>query len=149
MSLFKVIGKVASVIPGLGPVARIAGAVGAAIGATRKAKPTQLPLPGIGGPVGSGAATAGLPAVIKRTLPTVGRVGGAVAAGVATGVAIDALTGQPIRKKSRRMNPCNERALKRALRRIEQYDKVRKRVDASLRKACPPTRRRTTRSKSC
>lgn len=136
------VGRVASFIPGVGGVAgRVATAIGAVAAATRK--PTQAGLPGI--------PRAGLPARIGRgvgrALPGIGRVAGSAAIGVGAAALFNA-DGTP-KKKRRRMNPCNDKALKRALRRIEAYDKVRKRVDASLRKACPPQRRRTTPSRKC
>ncbi len=51
-------------------------------------------------------------------------------------------------RKRRRMNVLNPRALTRALRRIEGYSKVNKRVEKSLRRVSPP-RRRTAARKPC
>lgn len=48
--------------------------------------------------------------------------------------------GRPRRR--RRINPSNSKALARALRRVNAWDRQRKRVDKALRKACPTPRRR-------
>lgn len=97
---------------------------------------------GMAGKVGLPMIKKALPAVIGKATQ-VGRkmapIAIPTAVGVGTGMLIDQF-GRPVRKKSRRMNPCNDRALRRALRRIESYDRLRKRVDKSLRKACPPRR---------
>ncbi len=46
------------------------------------------------------------------------------------------------RRRRRRINPSNSKALARALRRVNAWDRQRKRVDKALRKACPTPRRR-------
>lgn len=136
MSLFSVIGAIAR------PLAKsgiIRGSVGKALGYR---KPVQQSLPGVVG--------ASVPMIMKRNIPAIGRkVGKAlpgIAGGVAAGLALDRF-GQPQKKKRRRINPCNDKALKRAVRRIEMYDKQRKAVDSALRKACPPARRRAAPSR--
>lgn len=132
MSLFSVIGKIAAPLAKAGV---IRGTVGKILGGQKS-------------PIIQPIAKKGLPAV-RRTLPGIGgkvlRGAGGVAAGAVGGAALQRL-GQPAKKKRRRMNPCNDKALRRALRRIEAYDRQRKRVDKALRKACPPTRRRTVRT---
>lgn len=113
---------------------------------------------GVATGMGAAVAKAGLPAVIGRTLPAVIGAGkkmtpilkkvGPIATGVGVGMLVDEF-GRPVRKKSRRMNPCNDKALRRALRRIESYDRLRKRVDKSLRKACPPRRAARPATRAC
>jgi len=104
---------------------------------------------------GGAVVAAGLPAIggaVTRTLPGIGRVGGAVvgAAGravrspvgraigaAATGAAIYDAAGNLLgyQKKRRRINPMNWRALNRALRRVEKAKKAAKRINAvSIRK---------------
>lgn len=161
MSLLKRVGKflgkvapVAAVIPGAGPIlgtiGKIAGVVGAA-----KAAGKQLPLPGIPQIGGGSVALPALGAAGAMALRGAGKVlssgaargvGGAIIGGAAAEYVMDKFGNWVPKKKRRKINPCNGRALNRALRRIEQYDKVRKRVDKSLRKACPtPTRRAPSR----
>lgn len=137
MSLFSVIGKVigAGAKAGL-----IRGTVGKIFGGGR---PVQQSLP-----IPRATSTAVLGRVASKGLPAIRRTIPGVVGGLAAGAALDRLTGQPERKKRRRINPCNDKALRRALRRIEMYDKQRKRVDQALRKACPPSRRRAP-SRKC
>lgn len=140
MSLFSVIAKGAKVLAGAGI---IRGKVGQILGGPRSGPKVQMPLPGVAGPI------AGLP--VSRVAGTLARRGAraipGIAGGVAAGLALDKF-GQPKPKKRRRINPCNDKALRRALRRVEMYDKQRKRVDQALRKACPPSRRRAAPSRS-
>lgn len=115
----------------------------------------QMPLPGI-----PRTNIAGAVGPVIRSLPAIGRVitspagrrvigtAGGIAAGVAAGELFDQF-GNPVRKKRRRMNPCNEKALRRAIRRVQAYDRQRKRVDKALKAACPPPRRRARRVKPC
>lgn len=139
MSLF---GAIGGVLGGLAKSGVVRGTLGKIFGGgARKAK--QLPLPGMG-------AKGGLPAIrgLKpKQLKRLQRLGGAAAAGIGGGLLIDAagnlIAGDDARPKRRRMNYCNDKALRRALRRIEGYDRQRKRVDKALRKACPPQRRRS------
>jgi len=42
--------------------------------------------------------------------------------------------------RNRRMNPCNARALSKAVRRLNSYTKLNKRIEKAVRKACPPRR---------
>lgn len=129
MSLFskigKVIGKVANVakfIPGpVGTVARVAAGAGAIAGG---AKAISV----------AGKALPALPA-IGRALPGIGKVAGRAAGAigtVATGVAIYDAAGNYLgqRKKGRRINPLNWRALNRALSRVEKAKTAMKRVNS-------------------
>lgn len=129
MSLFskigKVIGKVANVakfVPGpVGAVARVASVAGAVGGAVSASRSVAKALPA-------------LPAV-TRSLPGIGRVAGTVGRAVgaaATGYAIYDAAGNFIgnRKRSRRINPLNYRALNRALSRVEKAKHAMKRVNA-------------------
>ena len=135
MSLF---GAIGGIVGGLAKRGVIRGTVGKIFGGAR---PRQMTLP---------VGRAGLPAVIRRQGPMVARkVGRAIpgiAGGVAAGLALDQF-GQPKKKRRRRINPCNDKALKRAIRRVEMYDRQRKKVDQALRKACPPARRRAAPSR--
>ena len=150
MSLFGALGGIAKAVGARGFVGKLFGSGGKSRSADRfrkllgggggGKKPPKMVLAGPGG-------KGGLPAVIPgagRKFKKLRRIGGAIAAGVGDSIAIDAAGNliQGGQRKRRRMNPCNEKALKRALRRIESFDRLKKRVDKSLRKACPPTRRR-------
>jgi len=127
----KVAGKVAPFIPGpVGMVARGVTAIGAGAGIVKagsKVLPSIRALPGVGS--------------VRAALPAIRRVGGAAAGAVgaaATGVAIYDAAGNFMgtRKKGRRINPLNHRALTRALRRIEKVKHSMKRVNAiTIRKA--------------
>lgn len=106
----KIIGKAASFVPGpIGTIAKIGTGLAAGVGASRK----------MAGPV-----MAGLPAI--RSLPGAGAVGGAVRVGgkiagaAATGAILYDAAGNIIgqRKRSKRINPLNHKALTRALRRV-------------------------------
>ena len=147
MSLFGAIAGIGRVLAGRGV---IRGTLGKILGGAKK--PKQLPLPGVSTPpIISRPLTTTLPAVVRRGLPAARRAIGGVAAGAVgaaiVGQAIDPRTGLP-KKKRRRMNPCNDKALRRALRRIEMWDRQRKRVEKALRRACPPSRRRATPSRT-
>jgi hypothetical protein len=118
----KIVGKAAGFIPGpVGAVARIGTVVAGAAGASKalsKGLPAVRSLPGVG--------------AIGKAVP---RIGGKVLAGAgtaATGVAVYDAVGNYMgqRKKSRRINPLNHRALKRAIRRIERSKDIMKRVGA-------------------
>lgn len=112
----------------------------------------------------AGGALTKVPSMLPSVLPGVGKIGGklggkagkylpgligAVGGGVAVDYVLDQF-GNPVPKKKRkRINPCNDKALRRALRRIEMYDKQRKRVDKALRSACPTPRRSPSRTSRC
>lgn len=127
MSLFSKIGKfvgkavktVAPFIPGpIGAVAKVVGAgsaVAGGVAAMGRALPAVRSLPAVGKTIG-------------RALP---RIGGAIGT-VATGVAIYDAAGNYLgnKKRSRRINPLNNRALMRALRRVEKVKSTMKRVNA-------------------
>ena len=130
MSLFKkiirgagkIVGKAAGFIPGpIGAVAKIGTAVvgaGAASKALTKGLPAVRSLPGVG--------------TIAKSVPKIGGKvlmgAGTAAAGVAVYDAVGNYMGQ--RKKGRRINPLNHRALKRAIRRIERSKGIMKRIGA-------------------
>lgn len=126
---FKAVGsiakKVAPMIPGpIGTIAKVAGVGSVGLGAV-KALPA---LPKI---------AAGLPAVV-RSAPGIGKIGRAVGA-AATGAAVYDAAGNFLgtRKRRRRINPLNHRALNRALKRVEKAKKAMKRVNAiTIRKTC-------------
>jgi len=60
----------------------------------------------------------------------------------AGGVLVDAITGEPVEKKRRRMNVLNPKALSRSTRRLAGFNRRSKAVEKQLRKLCPPSRRR-------
>lgn len=102
-------------------------------------------LPGIGRSVGT---IAKLPAVRAA-----GRLARDVGTVVVGGLIIDSMTGQVIgRKRSRRINPLNPKAARRAIRRIKSVRKICLDIERSLprqrqSRACPPFTR--TRKKRC
>lgn len=122
MSLFKkiirgagkLIGKAASFVPGpIGTVAKVATGIGAAAGAARAASkvggglqhlPAVRALPGIGT----------ISSTARRVAGGAARVGGTVA----TGAVLYDQFGNPMRRRSKRINPLNHKALNRALRRV-------------------------------
>jgi len=129
MSLFskigKIVGKVANVasfIPGpVGVAGRVVAGVGAAAGAVKAVGAVRKALPA-------------LPAV-GRALPGIGKVAGKVGSAVgaaATGYAIYDAAGNFLgnKRRSRRINPLNYRALNRALSRVEKAKHAMKRVNA-------------------
>lgn len=96
---------------------------------------------GFVGPV-AGAVIRGGIRVLKS--PAV-RTTAAAAAGAILGEAIDG-DGQVVqvvaRRKRRRMNPCNPKALNRAVRRLAMYHKQNKKIEVQLRKLAPRPRAR-------
>lgn len=105
--------------------------------------PGGATLAGIGGGLAAGGAALvkrGLPA-IKRNLPAIGGVAAGGLAGFGAG------GGFGDGKKRRRMNPANGKALTRALRRVESFQKIQKRIEKAMRRACPPARRRASPSR--
>lgn len=137
------------------PVGRAVSAGIAQTRPTRSALPpvmSQSYLPAV---VGAGRVIAG---GASRVIAGAGRVitspaGRQVAGGVVGGAAAQYVLdefGNPVRKKRRRMNPCNSKALNRAARRMNAYMKQHKKVEQALRRACPPSvRRKTTRAPTC
>lgn len=127
-----------------GRVVTAAGMIGGALSAGRavvKAAPKALPairsLPGVG-KVATGAAP---------VLRSVGRATGAAATGYAIYDAAGNLIGH--RKKSRRVNPMNYKALKRAARRIKAARKFVKLIDSVGHPKHSGRRSFPTRSKRC
>jgi len=132
----------------------LGGAIAGTIGGNGRTPPT-LPTraPGLPqGPVFPGVGATGF----VGALPTVIRVGGAVlrspavragaaaAAGAILGDTLFDEQGRPVgtRRKRRRMNPCNPKALNRAVRRLSMYHKQNKKIEAQLRKLAPRPRAR-------
>lgn len=84
-----------------------------------------------------------------RVLTQGGRAVRAVGAALGLGAAfeagsqlVDAVTGEPVEKKRRRMNVLNPKALSRSTRRLAGFNRRSKAVEKQLRKLCPPSRRR-------
>ena len=136
MSLFSKVFKAGKKL--IGKIAPLAGVIPGPVGAIGKA----VGMIGTAGAVGGAMAGAGravIPAV-GRTLPGIGKIGGAivrspVARGVAAGAAGSAIydaagnyLGQ--RRRSRRINPLNHKALKRAMTRIEKSKQLVKRLNS-------------------
>ncbi len=114
-------------------------------------QPREPVFPGMGvQPPGFVGAVARIGGTVLRS-PAV-RAGAAAAAGAVLGdvlgpgakvprlVRLDQF-GNVIRKR-RRMNPCNPKALRRAVRRLSMYHKQNKKIEAQLRKLAPPRRAR-------
>lgn len=171
MSLFRRIGRVlrrgapllGAVIPGAGVIGTTAGILGRGAGGSSRgdvladiltagrrapaaqnaAMPPAFRIPGRG--TMAPPVTTGFPEFPRRVASGVLDAFGVPGVGqLPPGTRVCPNTGRIVRKR-RRINPNNQRALKRALRRIEMWDTQRKRVDRALRKACPtPRRRRTT-----
>lgn len=136
MSLFKKLGKI------VGKVAKVAQFVPGPIGIAGKVASKVLPVTkvvaagGLAAAVGRTAVTRAaskLPALpmspVGRTLPGIGSIAKS-AAGTAAGVAVYDAAGNFLgnRKKSRRVNPLNYKALTRALRRVEKAKHLQKRL---------------------
>ena len=103
-------------------------AVGAALGAAKKASGVVLPalrsLPGAGAVAAAGGAGGRIGGVVR----TIGKGAGAAATGYAIYDAAGNLIGH--KRKGRRMNPMNYRALRRAARRIKAARKFVKLIDS-------------------
>jgi hypothetical protein len=120
--------KAVGLIPGVGP------ALSAGIEmATRKAAPKLLP------EAGTLAARGGMASKITgiiKSHPVISAAGaagvGGLASGVAGAVAARALRGKHLfgvgGRRRRRMNPCNPRALRRAIRRAHAFERLAKHV---------------------
>ena len=111
------------------PAGRVVAAVGTVAGAVagaRKALPALRSLPGAGAVV---AAAGGAGGRIGGVVRAIGKGAGAAATGYAIYDAAGNLIGHQ-RKKGRRMNPMNYRALKRAARRIKAARKFVKLIDS-------------------
>lgn len=127
---------VASFLPGpIGAVAKIGtaiGGIGAGVTAARSLMPVSA---GVGSAIGRA-----LPS-LPRVIPGAGAIGGAVRAAApkvgralgaaATGYAIYDAAGNFLgyRKKPRRINPMNHRALNRAIRRVCAAKKISKKIE--------------------
>jgi len=136
-SLWKGFKKVAKFIPGpIGTIARLAGAAGIAVGAAKVLAPPQFPVqasfPAIGAfPVSpAGQLTRFAPG---RNL-TIGQPpmflppGGAAQGGVMPAGFHQAKDGSGRYVRNRRMNIANPRALRRAMRRVQGFEKLAKRT---------------------
>lgn len=117
----------------------------------------------IGGAIaGNSQAPAQAGAVQAAAMPSLPTIGGAiarvakspavrsVATGIGTAVAVDALgrlidaAGNPVRKRHRSINVTNVHALRRALRRVDGFKHLAKKVGA-----CPPHRRTAPAARGC
>jgi len=97
--------------------------------------------------IGAAGAVAGR--VLARVSPATVRGAGKILAGGALfelgGLIFDAVTGEFVEKKKvRRMNVLNPRALSRATRRLSGFNKRSKNVEKQLRRLAPAARRRST-----
>jgi len=154
MSLFKILKKGARAVGGFatqGPIGALQGWKGAPR-ATPKLAPTRTPvmarqsfLP----PVVAGAGRVVLPGA-GRIAGTVAKRAGDIVTGATIGNLLPDFWSGDDKKKRRRMNYCNSKALMRATRRMNGYMKQHKKVEQALRRACPPSvRRKTTARKVC
>jgi len=168
--LFSVLKKIGRVAAGIGSFVTggltgvAAAAAGAAVGAsgTKTARVVKTSLsngrvsPRAAGtpqlvkasfvPSFGAAATVGR-AIAARVTPATIRGAGKILAGGAIfelgGLLFDAITGEFIEKKKiRRMNVLNPRALSRATRRLSGFNKRSRNVEKQLRRLAPPARRR-------
>ena len=101
---------------------------------------TSLVLGGVGS-----IATRGGGSIATRAGSAARAVAGAAGLGAvfsAGGALVDAVTGEVIEKKRRRMNVLNPKALSRSTRRLAGFNRRSKAVEKQLRKLCPPSRRR-------
>lgn len=178
MSLFKKLGRAIRPLAGaaLGVVGgAFGGPAGAAIGSriggviAQRGRGRSVPFPAVQGiaalPVLAGAARI-LPGLgrigstIGRVARTpaarrVGRVAGAIGTVVSGGLILDALTGEVVgRRRSKRINPMNVKAMRRAIRRVKGGRKIAQEIERMLPKrrstaatACPPQFARRTRRK--
>lgn len=177
MSLLKKLGRSLRPLAGaaLGVVGgAFGGPAGAAIGSriggviAQRGHGRSVPFPKVQGiaalPVLAGAARI-LPGLgrigstIGRVARTpaarrVGRVAGAIGTVVSGGLILDALTGEVVgRHRSRRINPMNVRAMRRAIRRIKGGRKIAQEIERMLPKRraraadCPPPFARRSRRK--
>lgn len=78
-----------------------------------------------------------LPQLLSTPVPFATRIPSASALGFHTGGTMETYG---MRRRSKRINPTNVKALRRALRRVEGFVKIEKRVDALLRHAAPRAR---------
>jgi len=143
--------------------AALGGPIGAAIATgavARRSTGATLPQRRLPGPVMPGVGQVGFPAqsfVPGAVIPSVIRAGTAVlkspAVRAGAAAAAGAILGDTIvpdgnggtvrlvtRRKYRRMNPCNPKALRRAVRRLSAYHKQNKKIEVQLRKLAPPRR---------
>jgi len=153
-----------AVLPALGGLVRFAapkiarfvgGLFGAGKTAAKVASVGARTSATVGRPASRSAMIARVPSVAGSFLPqvrrgaVVGAVGGTVAAGVAQGLGgggvslvVDALTGEVVQRRRRRMNPLNPKALRRATRRLASFNKMAKKTQAELAKLAPARARR-------
>lgn len=146
----KAIGKVAGVLPGVGGIAgKVLGAAGGLISKGRKVVPMVSPARTV--PI---AAAATIPAILRGVGAGVVKAGksipGQIAIGTGVGLGIERLVRGGGRKRYRRMNPTNPKALKRAIRRVERFGDVARacgysRPPKAVRGCKTPTRKKTCR----
>ena len=124
-SLGKLLGGAARMIPG--PVGAIAGILTGA--KVKQASQSTVAMPGGGIPSGFAPQQVPRPGILaaaQRAIP-----------GGNTGM-------MTVRKKRRRMDPLNVKALRRSTRRLSAFQREAKKVEKELRKLAPPARRRSS-----
>lgn len=147
----RAIGRVAGVLPGVGGIAGKALKVVGGIGrGARRVIPAMTPARTL--PI---AAAAGIPPILRGVGTAVVRgaksIPGQIAIGTGIGLGLEQLLGGGReRKKYRRMNPLNPKALKRSIRRIDRFKEFARcvgfsRPPASMRGVKCPTRRKKCR----
>ena len=132
--IFKTVKRAAGFIPG--PIGTIARAIPGGGGGRQPAGTPPFTMPGGGRgipfhPQGRGSVPApGVGGAVERFLPggKTGFIPGPVGA----------------RKKCRRMDPLNVKALRRSTRRLAAFQREAKKVEKELRKLAPPARRRSS-----
>lgn len=155
--LGKAVGAVAGAIPGVGTAVKIAGGLLGGIGTRKVATSTIRRVGGAvartgvsAGALGPIAAAATIPPLVKQGAGILAKGVGAVATGYGIGKGIEAIGGLfKGKKKYRRMNPTNPRALKRAIRRVERFGEVARacgysRPPRAIRGCKTPTRKKRT-----
>ncbi len=139
----------------------VKGILGIAGGGTRTARVFRTPpinppvgqIPGLATPlIGAGTILARGAAGVAGRVARAGAAGPLVRAGAKIlaggalfelgGVIFDAITGERVSKKPRRINVLNPRALSRATRRLSGFNRRVKTVEKVLRRLAPPARRR-------
>ena len=108
--------------------------------ATRGRSKTAMVLSGQGAIATRGGSILGRrTARAARTIASAAGLGAVFEAG---GRLFDAVTGEEVERKRRRMNVLNPKALSRSTRRLAGFNRRSKAVEKQLRKLCPPSRRR-------
>ncbi|HEU4544390.1 MAG TPA: hypothetical protein VFR23_24880 [Jiangellaceae bacterium] len=146
----RALGGVASVLPGVGGIAGKALKVVGGIGrGARKVLPAMTPARTL--PI---AAAAGIPPILRGAGRAVVKgaksIPGQIAIGTGIGLGLESVFGGRERKKYRRMNATNPKALKRAIRRVVRFGEVARscgysKAPKAIRGCKTPTRKKTCR----